>query len=515
MIMKKRMLSLALGVTMLATAVLSGCTGGTNQSSEDNSSKEHTYGGSVVVGVQQDIDSLDPHKATAAGTKEILFNIFEGLVKPDENGNLINAVASDYTMSDDGRVYTFTIRDGIKFHNGNAVTVNDVKYSLERASGLLDGTVLISALKKIQSVDIIDDKTVKVTVDSASAEFIYNMTVAIIPEGSGEQEASQPVGTGPFKFVSYTPQQNIVVEKNADYWQSGLPYLDKVTFKIVTSSDTALLELQGGSIDIYPYLTDSQKAEIEGLFNVKSATSNVLQGLFLNNNVEPLNNVKVRQAINYALDRESVNSFVAGGTGELISSAMLPTLKNYYVDLNSVYGSTANVEKAKQLLSEAGYPNGFDLTITVPSSYEFHMETAEVVVEQLKAVGINAKINAVEWSSWLSDVYNGRKYQSTICGITCDLTPGYLLNRFVSDSAKNFVNFNNKSFDEIYSKILTSTKQTEIEEYYKELQKILCDEAGSAFIMACPLTIAINKKLDGYKFYPVYVQDMSTVYYTK
>lgn len=515
MIMKKRMLSLALGLTMLATAVLSGCAGGTNQSSEDNSSKEPTYGGSVVVGVQQDIDSLDPHKATAAGTKEILFNIFEGLVKPDENGSLINAVASDYTMSDDGRVYTFTIRDGIKFHNGNAVTVNDVKYSLERASGLLDGTVLISALKKIQSVDIIDDKTVKVTVDSASAEFIYNLTVAIIPEGSGEQEASQPVGTGPFKFVSYTPQQNIVVEKNADYWQSGLPYLDKVTFKIVTSSDTALLELQGGSIDIYPYLTDSQKAEIEGLFNVKSATSDVLQGLFLNNKVEPLNNVKVRQAINYALDKESINSFVAGGTGELISSAMLPTLKNYYVDLNSVYGSTANVEKAKQLLSEAGYPNGFDLTITVPSSYEFHMETAEVIAEQLKAVGINAKIDAVEWGTWLSDVYNGRNYQSTVCGITCDLTPSYLLNRFVSDAAKNFVNFNSKSYDEVYAKILTSTKQTEIEEYYKELQKILCDEAGSAFTMACPLTIAINKKLDGYKFYPVYVQDMSTVYYTK
>lgn len=515
MIMKKRMLSLALGFTMLATAALSGCAGGTNQSSEDNSSKEPELGGSVVVGVQQDIDSLDPHKATAAGTKEILFNIFEGLVKPDENGNLINAVASDYTVSDDGLVYTFTIRDGIKFHNGNAVTVNDVKYSLERASGLLDGKALVGALKKIKSVEIASDKSVKVTVSSASAEFIYNMTVAIIPEGSGGQEASQPVGTGPFKFVSYTPQQSIVVEKNADYWQAGLPYLDQVTFKIVTSSDTALLELQGGSIDIYPYLTDSQKSEVESLFNVKSATSDVLQALFFNNAVEPLNNVKVRQAINYALDKDAINGFVAGGTGVPISSAMLPTLKNYYVDLNSTYGNTANTEKAKQLLSEAGYPNGFDLTITVPSSYEFHMETAEVVVEQLKAVGINAKIDAVEWSSWLSDVYNGRNYQSTICGITCDLTPSYLLNRFVSDASKNFVNFNSEKYDAVYSKILTTVNQSEVDGYYKELQKILCDEAGSAFIQACPLTIAINKKLAGYKFYPVYVQDMSTVYYTK
>ena len=512
---KKRMLSLALGFTMLATAVLSGCSGGTNQSSEDNSSKEPTYGGSVVVGVQQDIDSLDPHKATAAGTKEILFNIFEGLVKPDENGNLINAVASDYTLSDDGLVYTFTIRDGIKFHNGNAVTVNDVKYSLERASGLLDGTALIGVLKTLKSVEIVDDKTVKVTTSKASAELIYSLTVAIIPDGSGEQEASQPIGTGPFKFVSYTPQQNIVLEKNADYWQNGLPYLDEVTFKIVTSSDTALLELQGGSIDVYPYLTDSQKAEIQGTFNVKSATSDVVQALFLNNAEAPFDNEKVRQAVNYALDKDSINGFVSGGNGEIISSAMLPTLKNYYIDLNSTYGNTANVEKAKQLLSEAGYPNGFDMTITVPSSYEFHMETAEVVVEQLKAVGINAKIDGIEWSSWLSDVYSGRKYQSTICGLTCDMTPSYLLNRFVSNASKNFINFNSAKFDEIYAKTLTTTNQTDIDGYYKELQKILCDEAGSAFIQACPLTIAINKKLDGYKFYPVYVQDMSTVYFTK
>lgn len=512
---KKRMLSLALGFTMLATAVLSGCSGGTNQSFGDNSSEEPTYGGSVVVGVQQDIDSLDPHKATAAGTKEILFNIFEGLVKPDQNGNLFNAVASDYTLSEDRLVYTFTIRDGIKFHNGNAVTVNDVKYSLERASGLLDGTALISALKKIKSVDIVDERSVKVTIDSASAEFIYNLTAAIIPEGSGEQEASQPIGTGPFQFVSYTPQQSFVVEKNPDYWQESLPYLDEVTFKIVTSSDTALLELQGGSIDIYPYLTDSQKSEIENQYNVKSAVSDVVQALFLNNNEAPFDNVKVRQAINYALDKDAINGFVSGGNGEIISSAMLPTLKNYYVDLNSTYGTTANAEKAKELLSEAGYPNGFDMTITVPASYEFHMETAEVIVEQLKAVGINAKIDGIEWSSWLSDVYGGRKYQATICGLTCDMTPGYLLNRFESSSSKNFVNFKSERYDQVFATTQTSTDQDEIDESYKELQRILCEEAGSVFIQACPLTIAMRKDLAGYQFYPVYVQDMSTVFYSK
>ena len=518
--MKKHFISIILMLSVCAMTVLGGCSGGTNnESSQGNTSQEPVYGGSVVVGIQQDIDSLDPHKATAAGTKEILFNIFEGLVKPDENGNLTNAVASDYSISDDGLVYTFTIRDGVKFHNGETVTAKDVKYSLDRVAGLLDGqAALVSTFKTVKSVDIIDDNKVQVTVGAANTEFIYSFTAAtaaIIPYGSADKEAAKPIGTGPFKFVSYAPQEGIVVEKNNDYWQSGVPYLDKVTFKIVNSSESALLDLQGGSIDIYPYLTDSQATQLAGKFNVSHAASDVVQALFLNNNTEPFNNEKVRQAVCYALDNDSTNSFVSGGNGTVISTAMLPTLKDYYVDLNNVYGTKANIEKAKSLLTEAGFPNGFDMTITVPSNYEFHVETAQVVAEQLKAVGINATINTVEWNTWLSECYNGRNYQSTISGITCDMTPGYLLNRFVSSSAKNFINFNDSEYDEEYKKAQEATDLKEKAAHYSRLQHIITEKAGTAFIQVAPITVAINTKLAGYKFYPVYVQDMSSVYFTK
>ena len=514
--MRKKLLSYLL-MAFLTMAALGGCAGGTGESSGDNSSKEPVYGGSVVVGIQQDVDSLDPHKATAAGTKEILFNIFEGLVKADENGNLVKAIASDYTISEDGLVYTFTLRENVKFHNGNVVTAEDVEYSLERASGLLDGTPLISSLKTLTSVDIIDNQTVQVTVGSANTELIYSFTAAIIPKGSGEDEQADPIGTGPFSFVSYTPQDGIVIAKNADYWQEGLPYLDEVKFKIVNSPDTALMDLQGGSIDIYPYLTDSQAAEVKntGDFQVLAAPSDVVQALFLNNAVEPLNNVKVRQAICYALDKESINTFVAGGNATLVGSAMLPSLKDYYVELNDVYGTTANVEKAKELLKDAGYPDGFDLKIMVPSNYAFHMQTAEVAVEQLKAAGINATIDAVEWNTWLTECYQGRNYEATICGITCDMTPGYLLNRFQTESSKNFINFKNAEYDAAYLKAQESLDLKEKADYYGQLQKILVEDAGTAFIQVPPITIAMKKELGGYKFYPIYVQDMSTVYYTK
>ena len=286
-------------------------------------------------------------------------------------------------------------------------------------------------------------------------------------------------------------------------------------FKISGSADTALLELQGGTIDFYAYLTDSQAQALQGSHQVVSSPSNAVQALYLNNAVEPLNDVRVRQAISYAIDKEEINNFVGGGKGTLISSAMLPTLKENYVDLNDTYGTTANVEKAKELLADAGYPDGFDLEITVPSNYEIHMQTGEVVVEQLKAAGIRATIKAVEWSTWLDETYKGRQYEATIVSLTCDMTPGYLMNRFQTDSKKNFINFSSAEYDEVYTRTQATLDPAEKAECYKELQKILCDEAGSVFIQVASNQTAISKKLAGYKFYPVYVQDMSTVYFTE
>ncbi len=512
--MKKRLFGLFL-LALLTMAVLSGCTDGTVEPSVDHSSKEPTYGGSVVVGIQQDFDSLDPHKATAAGTKEVLFNIFEGLVKPDENGNLINAIASDYTVSEDGLMYTFTLRENVKFHNGNVVTAEDVKYSLERAAGLLDGTPLVSTLRAVTNVDIIDEQTVQVTVGSANAEQIYGFVTAIIPAGSGEDETANPVGTGPFSYASYKPQEGMIVKKHEEYWQEGLPYLDEVNFKIVNSPDSALLELQGHTIDVYAYLTDSQANILQNDYQVLASASNVVQALFLNNAVAPLDDVRMRRAICYALDRDEINLFVGGGRGTLLSAGMLPTLKDYYVDLNDVYGTADDQQKAKDLLTEAGYPDGFDLEIAIPSNYEFHMQTGEVIVEQLKAVGINATIRGYEWNAWLEQVYNGREYAATISGITSDMTPSYLLTRFQTDSSKNFINFSSPEYDDIFQRAENTMDLKLKAGYYAQAQKILCDLAGSAFIQAPANQTAVSKNLAGYKFYPVYVQDMSTVYFVE
>lgn len=161
---------------------------------------------SVTVGIAQELDSLDPHKAVAAGSTEVLFNVFEGLMKPSPDGEVVPALASDYKVSDDGLTYTFTLREGVTFHNGEPVTVKDVLYSLERCAGSEnDGTPLISAFSAVSAFAAPDDSHITVTLNAPGLEFIYSMTAAIIPEGSGDAQATAPVGTGPFQFVSYTP----------------------------------------------------------------------------------------------------------------------------------------------------------------------------------------------------------------------------------------------------------------------------------------------------------------------
>lgn len=517
-------------VAILVSAIaLSGCKGDKTDknankapTTDDTSSKEQDqasekdaiYGGSIVVGITQDLDSLDPHKAVAAGTNEVLFNVYEGLVKPNENGDLVPAVASEYQISEDGKTYTFTLRDGVKFHNGDAVTAEDVKYSIERCAGLLEETdpsvKVESALSNVKEVNILDDKTIQLVLDKGDTELLAYLTSAIVPANYDKLDTA-PMGTGPFKFVSYAPLESFVVVKNEEYW-GDKAYLDQVTFKISANTDSAFMELMAGSIDIFPYLTDDQATQLPDTYNIEVGNMNLVQALFLNNGSEPFNDIRVRQAISYALDRQGILDMVAGGRGTIIDTNMFSAFTKYYnTDLAGTYDY--NVEKAKELLAEAGYANGLTFTITVPSNYQYHVDTAQIVVEQLKAVGITAKIQLVEWNSWLEDVYGNRNYQATIVGLDSNLAPRDSVERFQSDASNNFINYNNPDFDATFEKAIASTVDEEKVEYYKELQAYLTYDAASAYIQDPPLLVAVNKKLAGYTFYPVYVQDMSKVYY--
>ncbi|MBP5158680.1 MAG: ABC transporter substrate-binding protein [Lachnospiraceae bacterium] len=497
--MKRRIFSLVLVVLM--TAALCGCKGGTDKD-----------GGTIVVGITQDMDSLDPHKAVAAGTKEVLYNIFEGLVKSDEKGDLVPAVAKSYTISEDGLTYSFELRDNVRFHNGDKVTAEDIVYSLKRCAGMLETTdpevQVISAFSVIKEIKA-DETKVEVVLDSPNTELIGYFTCAIIPENYTDQTTA-PIGTGPFRFVSYTPQVSVVIEKNNKYYLDGVPSLDGVTFKISASSDAAFLELLGGSIDVFPYVTDEQSKQLKDKFDILAAPMNLVQGLFLNNKVKPFDDVRVRQALNMAVNRDEIISMVAGGRSDVVESAIFSSYKTYYNEsLSSFY--TYDPDRAKALLEEAGYGDGFSFKIKVPSNYVFHIDTAQVIVEELKKIGVDAQIELIEWATWLSDVYSGRDFEATVIGLDAKLAPGDTLKYYPSDSSKNFINFSDPEFDELYKKAVNEVDTDKKATAYKRLQEILTEQAASVFIQSPHNVVAVSKRVEGYVFYPVYVQDMSTI----
>ncbi len=526
--MKKRTLFLSV-MTLLVSATLCGCGGSKNTEASEpvkNSSEaapagsaassdttlsaesaEPGSGGSAVVGVTHDLVSLDPHQSTDARTRSVVFNIYEGLVKPNADGDLIPAVASDCKISDDATVYTFTLRDGVKFHDGSMVTADDVKYSIERYAEIQGES---SAFSVFDHVELPDEKTVVVYLKEGYSEFLPEITFGIIPRANQDPEKN-PVGTGPFKVVSYTPGQKLEVEKFEDYWQEGLPRLDRVEFKITADSDTAFMELQAGTIDILDYLTGAQVKAAGGDCEILEGTQNMVQGMFLNHTYGPLSDVRVRQAICHAVNRDEINSFLYDGKSHLIGSHMIPKLVRYYESgAENLY--PYDVDKAKELLAEAGYPDGFDLEIIATTASTQYVDAAQVIADQLGRAGIRAAIRQVEWSTWLDEVYHGKQFQATVVGFDGTLAPNYWMKRYVTGNSKNFMNYSSTEYDETYEKALMAVDDDEKAELYKRCQMILAEDAEAVFIQDPVNYVAVNKRLGGYQFYPLSAQDMSVVY---
>ena len=527
--MKKRKLLALLLLLGLLSAALCGCGGGSTGTTAEAGPTDGSTPGTeapadpqgaadhpneITVGIAQDLDeSLDPHKAVAAGTKEVMFNVFEGLMKPTPDGDLVPAVAEKYEISEDQLVYTFTIREGITFHNGSPVTAADVVNSITRCIEPYEAGVLaVEPLAAVDQVTTVDERTVQIRLKEPNSEFLSYLTLAILPADYDQQD-TMPVGTGPFKFVSRVAQDNIVLERFDGYW--GEPaYLDKVTYKIIENADSILMSLQSGAVDLFAHLTSTQVAQLGDDFNIEEGTMNLVQAMYLNNAEKPFDDVRVRQALCYAVDRQQILDLAFDGYGSLIGSSMYPAFGKYFDDsLTNYYPH--DVEKAKALLAEAGYPDGFSMTITVPSNYQPHIDTAQVIVEQLKEVGVTAEIQLVEWGTWLSDVYAGGQYQATVVGVDAStMTARALLERFTSTAGNNFINYNNAEYDALFQQAAAAADDAAQTAAYKQAEANLTENAANVYIQDLADLVAVRKGLTGVRFYPIYVLDLSGVRYT-
>lgn len=504
---KLLLLFLSAAITMCS---LSGCFGATSNGSKTDTSSDASN--SIVVGIAQDPDnSLDPYRMTAAGTREVMFNVFEGLVKPDSNGQYISAVASDYTVSDDLLTYTFTLREDIKFHDGSDCTAEDILYSFETCAATSVTSSLVTALSLIDEI-YADDNVLTVKLSVPCSDFIaYVSSVYIVPSGYAQQD-THPIGTGPFKFVSRSIQQNIVLERFDEYYGEKA-YLDKVTYKVYEDGNALFTALNGGALDIVAHLTVDQANNLTNGYEVLEGTMNLVQAIYLNNAAEPFSNELVRKALCYAVDIDGMLALTADGHGTKVGSSMYPAFKKYF-DSSLTDAYPHDIDKAKELLAQAGHADGLEFTLTVPSNYSPHIDCATVIATQLKEAGINVTIDLVDWNTWLSSVYQGKDFQATLVGFDSSmLTASGMLSRWTTGNAKNMIGYSNEEYDKAYYAAEASADDEEQTAYYRRCLEILSETAANVYLQDLADFVAVNPKLEGYEFYPLYIMDMSKIRY--
>lgn len=500
----KYLISLLLVVALLTMA----CNGPKAETGTE--SKEQ-----LVVAVPQDPDFLDPHRAEAAGTQEMMYNVFEGLMKPSPEGVPIPAIASEYTVSDDGLVYTFTLREGVKFHNGKAVTADDVVWSYQRLGGQLAEAEAIQVEKVLSTakIEASAENQVQITLENPQASLLASLVKPVLDSSLDEaSHNTEPIGTGPYQFVSYNPTQSLKITRFEDYWnQEKAGKIKDVEFRIFSDNATALSSLLVGEVDLLPRITVDQVASLPEDFEVFEGPQNLIQILGLNHEHGPFAKQQVREAINYAIDKKALVERVADGKGTVLGSTMSPVMDFWFqAGLDDLYPH--DVEKAKQLLEEAG-ETGLTFTLSVPSNYDHHIKTAEVLVEQLAEAGITAQTELVEFTIWMERIYFGEDYESTIIGFDGKLDPHPIMHRYMSDYANNFINYANPEYDQLMQEGLRATDQAQRAEKYKAGQEIIAKDSGVIFLMDPSLLIAHKKSLKGYTLYPIYFQDVSTLYF--
>lgn len=502
---------LAATAMLLAVIVsLAACGTGTEQ---DNGQEQGSRRTTLYIAAQAEPESLDPHKIESAAAKELLFNVYQGLVGVDTDGRLIPVLAEDWEISDDNLTYTFYLRSGVRFHNGDALDAGDVKYSIERLLDEATAHPYRHNFTIIESIEVVDESTVKITLKEQYTPFLANLamvTSAIIPDGYRDFD-QKSAGTGPFKLVEYTPTQEVVLEKFAHYWEPGLPYLDKVVFKTIPDYFTALQALKTGELDVVPRIDSALVSEIQADSSLKlvSSPQNLVQLLAINNQRSPFDDVRVRQAINYAINKQEIIDGVMHGYGTEIASNMSPVMKVWYEDLTDYY--QYDPDRARQLLKEAGYEDGFKAVLAIPSPWQQHIDTGEIIVSQLSEVGIDLDIEIVEWGIWLQRIYANRDYDLTIIGFDGRPDPHQLLERYVTDAPGNLVNFSDAEFDQLITAGVRTTEFAERQQIYRRLQEILVEEAAAVYIQDMDMLVAMRANIEGWKFYPIYVIDAKEI----
>jgi peptide/nickel transport system substrate-binding protein len=450
-----------------------------------------------------------PASVTAA---VVFYNVQEALVKVDEKGHLVPWLAERWHTTDNLN-YTFFLKKGVRFHNGRELTAEDVKFVLDRARNPETKHPHTRQYQDIGTIHVRDPLTVTIALKRTNAMFILNLArqgSVIYPREAVDQQKSHPVGTGPFMFERWDRGDRVVLKRNPDYHVKGQPKLERVTFRFIPDSNAALAALQAGDIDVMafglgPESVDVVRKNPNLQVIVGQTTSDVI--LALNNSKKPYSDVRVRRAITHAVDKGEVVKGAMFGMGRVLGTNIDP-LNPFFVDMARAVPHDA--VRAKQLLAEAGYPNGFEAVLRVPPQYPYTVRTGEVLVGQLAKVGIRVKLEQIEWGQWLDRIYKNADYDMTIIGHAEAWDAGNYAN------PKYYFRYESAKFQEVFAESERTLDDKKRKELYVQLQKIMVDEAPVVWLYVYPYLVAAKKGVTRiWKDLPTPSMDLSEVGWAK
>lgn len=449
----------------------------------------------IVVAVDADVDTLHPTDFSTTVELGVLNQIYDTLLyySPDGTKDPEPRIAESYEISDDGLDYTFHLRDDVTFHDGTPVTADDVVFSIElyKASEYQG-----SQISMLSSVEATDEHTVVCHLDAPYSPFLQGICSPMIAskayyESSEDDFVNNPIGTGPYKFVSRAKGSNIKLEANEDYYR-GAPEIKEVTFEVIPDSSTKAIALQTGEVN-FAEIDSATKPQLEAnpAITIAEVPTSAFSYIAMNTEKEPFNDVKVRQAINYAIDRDNLVAVCYDGEAEVNSNICAKERFGYSDDQ---FQYTYDPEKAKELLAEAGIETPYDLgEILVAEKYS---NLATVIQNDLKAVGLDVTISVKEFNSYISDLQNG-SYGITALNMTLEGDTQTLEMAFTSDyiGIANNARYSDEEMDKLFEQARTETDNDKRAEIFNEIFTKAQDEAIYA-VMCNPMTLyAYNSDL--------------------
>jgi ABC-type dipeptide/oligopeptide/nickel transport system permease component/ABC-type transport system substrate-binding protein len=465
---------------------------------------------SLTLALQLEPPNLDPTSGAAVATDEVVHgNIFEGLVRLDRDGAVKPLLATWWEVAPDGLTYTFHLRDGVRFQDGTPFDANTVKFSLDRAIAPTSTNVQKQALSVIRQVEIVDPRTVRLHLTQADSNLLsvlaWGDAVMVSPR-SASALATAPIGTGPFKFAGWRRGDAVTLVRNDAYWGSPAK-LRQVVFKFIADPAAAFAAIKTHDVDAFPdYPAPENLAQLRADPSLKviSASSEGEVILAINSRSGPLADVRVRRAIQHALDRRAIIDGAMYGYGTPIGSHFPPQNASY-VDLTGLYPH--DVAKAKALLAQAGYPNGLTLTMKLPPP-NYARRSGEIAASQLAAVGIKVKIENLEWAQWLDQVYGRHAFDLSVVSHAEPMDYG------IYDKTDYYFGYHSDAFHGLIETLKATTDEGQRTVVLQQIQRKIADDAVNGFLFQFPRLGVFDARLkDFWVNSPTQTVDLHAAYF--